>query len=122
MASGIIVKEGYIRVEPRPPVFWEIWECLARLLKMPEYPQKNVIWLFDDGPLKLAYDDLYRITDFLKENFPEKVMPDKKAAFVVPTGLGKAMATEYTKLVKDLPVEFKTFHDLDSAEKWITEQ
>lgn len=121
MAPKITVREDYILVEPQSPEFWEIWECLARLLKMPEYPQKNVIWIFNDGPMKLVYDDLYRITDFLKENFPENVNSDKKAAFVVPSGLGKAMAAEYTKLVKSIPVEFKAFYDFDTAEKWITQ-
>ena len=120
MAPKITAKEEYLLVEPLTE-FWEILEALARLLKMPEYLQKNVIWIFGDGPIKIGYDDLYRLNDFLKENFPEKARPNKKAALVVPSGLGRALATEYTNMVKSIPVEFETFHDLNSAEKWITE-
>ena len=119
MAPKLTIKDDYILVEPRKTDFWEIWELLAQLLKMPEYPHKDVIWVFSDGPLSLTYDDLYKLNQVLKENFPEKVKQDKKAAIVVPTGLGSAMATEYTKIVEGVPVEFKIFSDLDTAEKWI---
>ena len=121
MAPRLTIKKDYILVEPQESEYWAIWESLAKLLKMPEYPHKDVIWVFTEGPIKFVYDDLYKINDFLKENFPEDVKPDKKAAFVVPTGLGTAMATEYTKLVEGLPIEFKIFSDFDTAEKWITQ-
>lgn len=122
MTDTITVKDHYILVEPREAEFYEIWETLGQLLQMPEYPKKDVIWLFRPGPLKIAYDDLYRIKDFLKENYPENAKPDKKVAMVIPTGLGTAMATEYTKIVENLPVEFKIFPDLAAAEKWITQK
>ena len=119
MTDTITIKDDYILVEPREAEFWEIWETLGRLFQMPEYPDKDVIWFFNPGPLKIAYDELYKIKDFLKENYPENAKPHKKVAIVVSTGLHAAMATEYTRIVEGLPVEFKVFSDLDAAEKWI---
>jgi hypothetical protein len=119
MVTQITIKKDYILVEPRENEFWEIWETLGRLLKMPEYPDKNVIWIFREGRLKMAYDDLYRLRDLLVENFPENVKPDKKVALVVETGLYTALAKEYIKLVEVLPIEFKVFSGLRPAEDWI---
>ena len=119
MAPKITTKKDYILVESIEPEFWEIWESLAKLLNMPEYPDKNVIWLFNEGPLKITYDDLYKIKDLLNENFPENSRPDKKLALVVTGGLHQAMATEYSKMLADFPVASKVFSDFDAAEEWI---
>ena len=73
MAPRLTIKKDYILVEPQESEYWAIWESLAKLLKMPEYPHKNVIWLFDDGPLSLTYDDLYKLNQLLKENFVQNV-------------------------------------------------
>jgi hypothetical protein len=120
MTDTITMKDDYILVTPREAEFWEIWETLARLFQMPEYADKNVIWIFNPGPLNIAYDELYKIKDFLKENFPETAKPDKRTAIVVSTGLHTAMATEYIRLAEDLPVELRVFSEFRAAEKWIT--
>ena len=122
MESKITIKENYILIEPLEPEFWEIYLSLGKLLKMPEYRHKNVIWNFNEGPLRITYDDLYKIKGLLEENYPENVRPNKKAALVVAGGLQTAMATEYTKIAEDFPVEFRVFSDLDAAEKWIIEE
>ena len=95
-------------------------QSLGRLFKIPEFPYKNVIWNFDAGSLKITYEELYKIKDFIKENEPEEIKPDKKIAIVAPTDLYAAMATEYTIIVEDFPVEIKVFPDLTAAEEWIT--
>jgi hypothetical protein len=38
-----------------------------------------------------------------------------------PTGLYSALATEYSKIVKEFPIEIQVFPDLDAAEEWISE-
>ena len=121
MEPKITIKEDYVLIEPREAEFWEIVESLGRLFKIPEFPYKDVIWNFDAGQLKIAYEELYKIKDFIKENEPEKIKPDKKIAIVAPTGLYAAMATEYAKIVEEFPIEIKVFPDLDAAEEWITQ-
>ncbi len=121
MLPEITIKEDYILIEPLEPEFWEVYLSLGKLLKMPEYRYKNVIWKFNEGPLRITYDDLYRIKGLLEENYPENVKLNKKAALVVAGGLHAAMATEYTKIAADFPVEFKVFSDLAAAEKWIVQ-
>ncbi len=121
MLPEITIKEDYILIEPLEPEFWEVYLSLGKLLKMPEYRYKNVIWNFNEGPLRITYDDLYRIKGLLEENYPENVKLNKKAALVVAGGLHAAMATEYTKIAADFPVEFKVFSDLAAAEKWIVQ-
>ncbi len=120
MEPKITDKKDYILVELREPGYWEIWESLGKRFQMSKEGDKNAIWLIHDGPLKTTYDDLYKIKNFLKENFPENAKPDKKVAIVASTGLLTAMATEYTRMAADLPVEYKVFSDLDAAEEWIT--
>ncbi len=119
MEPKITVKKDYILVEPKEREFWKIIESLVKLFKMPEYLNKDVIWLFSKGPLETTYDDLYKIKEFVKNNLPEKIKSDKKVAIVVETGLHAAMASEYANIVKDLPQEFKVFSDLHAAKNWI---
>ena len=119
MQPHITVEKVYILVEPRENEYLEIVGILSRLFKMPEYLHKDVIWKFHTGPLKAAYDDLYEIKAFIKSHYPEGTKPDKKVAIVVETGLFTAIATEYVKIVKDLPPEFKVFSNLSEAIGWI---
>ena len=124
MESRITVEpeKGYILVEPVAANFWEIFECAGRELKVPEYPDKNAIWVFPDVPIELNYDDLYKLREFVLKNYPKDAKPDRKVAIVVQTGTQTALANEYTKIVKDLPVQFQVFSDLQSAEEWIIEK
>ena len=78
MEPKITIREHYVLIEPREAEYWEIVQSLGRLLKIPEFPYKNVIWNFDAGSLKITYEELYKITDFIKENEPEEIKPDKK--------------------------------------------
>ena len=91
MEPKITIKKDYILVEPKENNYWEIYEAVGKLLKMPEYPDKNVIWIFREGPLNLVYDDLYKIRDFIKENYPQDATRSK-TAMVVASGLQKALA------------------------------
>ena len=119
MDPKISVKRDYILVEPEERDFWKIIESAARLFETPEYPEKDVVWLFREGPLEMTYDDLYRIKEFVKNNLPQITKQDKKVALVVETGLHAAMAEEYTKIVSDLPQTFKVFFDLGEAVDWV---
>jgi hypothetical protein len=122
MTSKIILEseKDYILVEPKAGNYWEICECLGRELKVPEYPDKNAIWSFPDVPLKLIYDELYKIREILCNNYPKNANPDRKVAIVVQTGLHMALAKEYVKIVEDLPIKFQLFSDLSSAEEWVS--
>jgi len=70
MTSVLTIKNDYILIEPQENDYWEIWVAVGRLLKIPEYPDKNVIWVFQEGPIDFAYDDLYKLKDFIRENYP----------------------------------------------------
>ena len=120
MKPKITIKEHYILVEPREAELWEILEGLNTLFQHPEFPYKHTIWNFSEGPLKITYEDLYNIKDFIAVNFPEQIKPNKKIAIVAPTGLYSALATEYSKIVEDFPIEIRVFPDLDAAEEWIS--
>ncbi len=120
MEPKITIKEHYVLIEPREAEYWEIVQSLGNLFKLPEFPYKDVIWNFDAGPLKITYEELYKIKDFIKENEPEEIKPDKKIAIVAPTGLYAAIATEYAKIAEEFPVEIKVFPDLVAAKEWIT--
>ena len=112
-------EKDYILVEPEAGNFFGICECLGRELKVPEYPDINAIWSFPDVPIKLNYDELYRIGEIICNNYPKNANPDRKVAIVAQTGLQMALAKEYVNIVQDLPVKFQVFSDLRSAEEWI---
>lgn len=106
-------------VEPIAEDIWELFDCFGKAFKVPEYPHVNSIWLIPDSPLKLSYDDLYKIKKMLLKNYPRNAKPDRKVAIVVQTGLLSALANEYIRIVADLPIKFQVFPDLSSAEEWV---
>lgn len=115
-------KKDYILVELQEAEYWEILETFGSLLKMADYTNKNAIWDFRNAPLKLTYDELYKVKDLIKENYPEHSKSDRKLAIVVEGGLKSALAKEYIKIANELPPEFNIFPDLDSAEDWINQK
>lgn len=119
MPAKITNTKEYILIEPLEAEYWVIWEAIGRLLKMPEYAEKNAIWVFSEGPLKTTFDDLYKLKDLVIQNYPEKSKPDRKIAIVAETGLYRALAEEYTEIKGGPKIEFKVFSDLKSAENWI---
>ena len=119
MEPKVTDNKDYILIEHQESEFWEILRTIGRLFQIPEYPNKNVIWVFRKGSLKTTYEELFKLKDLIKNKLPDNINPDRKAAIVVETGLQTAMATEYLKIVEDLPGEFKIFSDLRSAKNWI---
>jgi len=122
MMPKITIKKDYILVEPQVYELQEIIGCIARLFNMPENREKNVIWLFKEGSLKITYDDLYKIKDFVKENLPENERPDKKTAVILQSGFLSAMAKIFSIIGENLPLNYKVFSDLAAAEKWIIDK
>jgi hypothetical protein len=119
MSPEITVKKDYILIEPRASAdFWEIQRGIARLFYVPEIPKKNRIWLFPEGPQKLTEDDLYKIRDLLKENYP-KDSAINKTAIVVESGLQSNMAEAFARIAVDMPHEFRVFANLAEAESWV---
>lgn len=122
MPAKISIKEAYILVEPQSNEYWELIEALGRLFKMPEYLEKNTIWLSPDDRISVTYDDLYKIRDVIAGHFPKGFKPDNKTAIVVKTGLQDSMAYLYAKIAESLPFETCVFSDFQSAEDWIVNQ
>ena len=121
MPPKITVKKDHILVEPSGVDYWEIWEGIGAEINLPEFPEKNDIWVFHDGPVKLTYVDLYRLKDFIQENYPDNAKR-KKTALVVATGIQTAMANFFIQIGEDLPFEIKVFSDFQAAEDWIIDK
>ena len=69
MDTEISIQEDYILVEPPNGInYWAILEGIGRLMNMDGYQKKNVIWEFRDGPVTLAFDDLYILKNIIKEH------------------------------------------------------
>jgi hypothetical protein len=121
MAPKLTIKKDYILVEPQENEYWEIWEAVGRLLKMPEYPDKNDIWVFHDGPIKLSYEAMYKLRDLIKEHYPENATRSKTAiVLATKLGLQMALAKSFALIASDLPYEIRIFTNLGSAEDWIS--
>ena len=121
MSPRITIKKDYILIEPKEGTdFREIQRGVARLFYVEKIPEQNRIWVFQKGPENLSYDDLYKLKDIIKENYPVDARIIK-TAIVVESGLPTGLAESFTKIADDLPQEFKVFTNIRAAEDWITE-
>ena len=119
MPFKITIEDNYILVESLGGmVYWEIMEGISKLFAMPEFKDKNDLWLFRDGQLKIMYSDLHSIKGLVEKVYPTDSR-GKKTAIVAQTGVQQSLATLYSDLAKDLPREIKVFSDLKSAKEWL---
>jgi len=119
MSPKITIKPDYILVEPKKGTdFIEIRRGIGRLYYVKGIPKKNRIWLFREGPQNLSSDDLHRLKDIIKENYPGDSGVNKTALVVEP-GAQSGMAEAFAEIVKDLPHVFKVFSTLAAAEEWV---
>ena len=115
----ISTRDDYILVEPTEGVdFLEVIYGLSKLLSLPEFKVKNDVWIFREGKMDITYTDLYKIKDYVKNNFP-KFSKVKKTAIVVETGMQRSLAELYAKMEAELKHEIRVFSELKSAEEWI---
>jgi hypothetical protein len=113
------VKKDYIKIEPKEVDFGEICEGIAKIRNLPELSEKNNIWVFHEGPIKLDYVDLYKLKDFVREICP-KNGNKSKTAIVVNSGIQSAMALLFSQIAENLLFEIKVFFNLQDAIDWIT--
>ena len=119
MPPEITIKKDYILIEPKAGIdLREIQQGVARLFYVKEIPEQNRIWVFREGPKNLSYDDLPRLKDIIKENYPENSRINK-TALVVESEAQSKLAVAFTKIAEDLPQTFKVFFSLADAEEWI---
>ena len=121
MSPEITIKKDYILVEPKEGISYrEIRRGIARLYYVSGIPNKNGIWVLREGPEKFSFDDLYKLRNIIKENYPKDVKIDK-TAIVVKSGFQSNMAESFRQIAKDLPFEIKVFSDFQTAENWVKE-
>ena len=121
MPPEITIKKDYILIEPKAGIdLREIQQGVARLFYVKEIPEQNRIWVFREGPQNLSYDDLSRLKDIVKQNYP-KDSRINKTALVVVAGAQSGLAEAFTKIAEDLPQTFEIFSSLADAEEWVKE-
>ena len=99
--------------------YWKILEALPALFfLMLEFNDKDDIWVFSRGQMKILYSDLYTIKDVAGRLHP-KESQGRKTAIVTEIDLQQGLASMYSDIAKDLPREIKVFSDLKLAEDWI---
>lgn len=119
MPPEITIKKDYILIEPKAGIdLREIQQGVARLFYVKEIPEQNRIWVFREGPQNLSYDDLPRLKDIIKENYPDDSRINK-TALVVESTFQSDLAEAFIKMTEDLPQTFKVFSSLADAEEWI---
>jgi hypothetical protein len=122
MAPEITINKDYILVELKKGIdYREIRRGVARLFYTSGMPEKNGIWVLREGPEKFSYDDLHKLRDIIKENYPKDVKINK-TAIVVESGFQSSMAKSFRQIAEDLPFEIRVFTDLQAAEDWIVKK
>jgi len=121
MSPEITINKDYNLVELKEGInYREIRRAVARLFYASGIPEKNGIWVFREGLEKFSYDDLYRLKDLIKENYPKDVKINK-TAIVVESGFQSRMAESFRQIAEDLPFEIRVFSDFQAAEDWVKE-
>ena len=119
MSPKITIKKDYVLLEPKEGTdYGEIKRGVARLLYMSDIPDKNRIWVFREGPEKFSYDDLHKLRDIIKENYPNDHKINK-TAIVIESGFQSSMAESFRQIAEDLPFEIRVFSDFQAAEAWV---
>jgi len=122
MSPAITIKKDYILIEPKEGTdFREIRRGVARLFYVKGIPRQNRIWVFREGRENLSHDDLFKLKDIIKENYPADARINK-TAIVVESSLQTSLAEAFTKLATDLPQKFRIFSNLKEAEDWVKEK
>ncbi len=119
MSPEITIKKDYVLIEPKEGTnYWEIQRGVGRLFYVEGIPDKNRIWVFREGPEQFSYDDLHKLRDIIKENYPNDHKINK-TAIVVESGFQSSMAESFRQVAKDLPFEIRVFSDFQAAEDWV---
>ena len=117
----IVIEKDHILVKPPEDInVWNILQAIGKIFSMPEFQEKNDIWIFREDKLNLEFPDLYKIKKFAEENYPE-TSKGKKSAIVSEPGLTQSIAVLFSDIGKDLPREIRVFSDFKSAHDWIAE-
>ena len=121
MELDITNKDDYILVGPAKGIdFLGIMAAISKLFSMPEFKDKNDIWIFRHGQVEMLYTDLHKIKESAEKLYP-KDSKGTKTAIVADSGIQHSLAVLYSDIGKDLPREIRAFSDLKSAEDWIKE-
>ena len=121
MSPEITINKDYILVEPKAGISYrEIRRALARLFYASGIPEKNGIWVFREGQEKFSDDDLHKLRDIIKENYPKDVKINK-TAIVVGSGSQSRTAESFRQIAEDLPFDIRVFSDFQAAEDWVKE-
>ena len=72
----------------------------AMKFRVDEIPEKNRIWVFREGPERFSYDELHKLRDVIKENYPEdhkigKTIYPPKAASEISTADALLLTMEF---------------------------
>jgi hypothetical protein len=119
MSPEITIKKDYILIEPKEGTdYSEIQRGVARLFYVDEIPEKNRIWVFREGPEKFSYDDLHKLRDIIKKNYPSDHKIDK-TAIVIESEFQSSMAESFRQITKDFPFEIRVFSNFQAAEDWV---
>jgi hypothetical protein len=119
MSPEINIKKNYILIEPKAGTdYSEIQRGVARLFYVDEFPHKNRIWAFREGPENFSRDDLHKLGDIIKENYPNNHKVNK-TAIVIESDFQSGMAESFKQIAKELPFEIRVFSNFQAAEDWV---
>ena len=116
----ITTRKNYILIKPSKGIdFFEVLFGVSKLISATKFHHRNHVWVFRKGKMTIAYTDLYKIKEYVRNNFP-KCTKQIKTAIVAETGMQRSLAELYAKIEEDLPHEIRVFPDLRLAEEWLT--
>lgn len=118
----IIIESNFILLKPpRELELGNILMSIAMLFTIPEFQEKNDIWLLREGQSNILYSDLDKIK-YIAEIYHPKSDIRRKTAIVVNDDIQLSLAVLYSDMGIDLPREISIFRELKSAKQWVIEE
>ena len=122
MTIKIKVKKDYIMVEFLSGAdVWEILDSIEKLFYMDQINNRNIIWLFHEGPIFLIPDDFERVSELFRTNYSPHLNWNKTAIVTEPLFM-KGLANKFVNQYRNkLPFKIRVFSDLQDARNWFKE-
>ena len=95
--------------------------ALKEVMSHPNYPHKNAIYDYRKATIGLSGFEFPEIVKYVELLYPQQTTRTK-TAIIVSSGLQIGIMEAYKDIGKNLPFEIEIFWDIETAEKWVTEE
>jgi hypothetical protein len=120
MSIDITTSNGLLLIKAGPGLnYWQLLEAVFKACSMSADADQSQMWLFQEGPVDVKFEDLFQIKDHIQMHYPRSTKR-RKFAIVAEGGFVSVIAETFVKIANDLPCEIRFFNAYQEACDWIS--